>query len=369
MKKYISRCCVSLLIILCFISGCSKKTNTQNVSDTPISVENDNTSVPTDDFWNSGSDMIEVVREESEVPEDDEKIADSESYEELEPSADNSDKRVVCWGDSLTVGTGGEGTTMPDTIAKLSGATVLNYGSYGESSSCIAARQGGNPQKLVEDIIIPSDCTPVKAQCEGNYGYEMLLVFGDAGINNAVIGGIEGTYSMVDDERCFTRLTPGEETLIPSGTQLITHAMSDKRSDDILVIWAGSNDGIETEENVPSLAKKIDEMIAYQQCEKYVVVSLTSRHSRIPLVDKINDNLENHYGEHYLDLRSYMVDNALDQLDITPTDYDKKAIEVRDVPYSLRMSLDEEENHGNAHFYRIAGEQIYKKMQELGYLY
>lgn len=327
MKKNIYIRLSLCLVMLCILTGCKKTTNTS----TYLSEES--------------TDLNEESR------------------------GDNSSKRVVCFGDSLTVGTGGEGTTMPDTIANLSGATVLNYGGYAESSSCIAARQGGNPQKLVEDIVIPADCTPVRAQCEGNYGYEMLLVFSDAGINNAYLGGIEGTYSMENDERCFTRLTPGEETVVSAGTQLFTHAMLDKRDDDILVIWAGSNDGIESEENIPSLAKKIDEMIAFQNTDKYVVVSLTSRHARIPLVDKINDNLKNHFGDHYLDLRSYMVDNALNQLNIEPTDLDKKAIEIRDVPYSLRFSLEEDENHGNAYFYSIAGEQIYKKLQELGYLY
>ena len=312
-----------------------------------------------------------VVKNETEIIAEDitNNTSEDEEFVSPTPAGDNSELRVVCFGDSLTVGTGGEGVTMPDTIAKLSGATVLNYGGYGESSSCISARQGGNPQYLVEEIVIPADCSPVKAQCDGKYGYEMLLVFGDAGINNVTLAGIEGTYALVDDMRCFTRLTPGDEITVPSGTQLFTHAMLDKKDDDILVIWAGSNDGIEVKEDIPSFVNRIDEMIAFQGNDKFVVVSLTSRHARIPLVDDMNSALSEHFGEHYLDLRSYMVDKALDQLNITPTDMDKEAIERRDIPYSLRYSLEEDENHGNSYFYEIAGQQIYKKLQELGYLY
>ena len=225
--------CLTLLM-LAFISGCGKKEETTKQAKPEAVITEQNTNL-SDGADNEGKEV-----------------------------KDNSGKRVVCFGDSLTVGTGGEGTTMPDTIAKLSGAEVLNYGGYGESASCIAARQGGNPQYLVEDIVIPADTTPVRAQCSGKYGYEMLLVFADAGINNVMLNGIEGTYTMVDDERCFTRLTPGEEVKVPAGTQLFTHAMLDKRDDDILVIWAGSNNGIETEDQIPALVEQIDEMIEYQ---------------------------------------------------------------------------------------------------------
>ena len=259
MKKHFLLCLLCLtLLMLAFISGCGKKEET-----------------------------TKQAKPEAVITEQNTNLSDGADNEGIEVK-DNSGKRVVCFGDSLTVGTGGEGTTMPDTIAKLSGAEVLNYGGYGESASCIAARQGGNPQYLVEDIVIPADTTPVKAQCSGKYGYEMLLVFADAGINNVMLNGIEGTYTIVDDERCFTRLTPGEEVKVPAGTQLFTHAMLDKRDDDILVIWAGSNNGIETEDQIPALIEQIDEMIEYQGNDTYVVVSLTSRHGRIPLVDKIN---------------------------------------------------------------------------------
>lgn len=368
MKKRFLLCLLCLtLLMLAFISGCGKKEKSTQ-QDKPEAVVTEQDANLSEDEDNA---EIEVeIDAASEVTPDNasEDIGTNENTETKEEVKDNSGKRVVCLGDSLTVGTGGDGTTMPDTIAALSGAQVLNYGGYGESASCIAARQGGNPQYLVEDIVIPADCTPVRAQCSGKYGYEMLLVFSDAGINNVVLGGVEGTYSMVDDERCFTRLTPGDEVNLPAGTQLFTHAMLDKRDDDILVIWAGSNNGIESEDQIPTLVEQIDEMIAFQGNDAYVVVSLTSRHGRIPLVDKVNESLKNHFGNHYLDLRSYMVNEALSDLNITPTELDKKAIEIGDVPVSIRYSTDEEENHGNADFYRLAGEQIYKKLVELGYL-
>ena len=294
-------------------------------------------------------------------------VENKPAMKQPETANGNIGKRVLCFGDSLTEGTGGDGITWPNTVEAISGATVLNYGVFGEASSCIAARQGGNPQKLNDDIVVPADCTPVKAQVTGKYGWEMLLVFGNAGINNCSIGGIEGTYSMDEEgNRMFTRLEPGEETSLPAGTPFLTHAMMDKQPDDIMVIYAGSNDTFETEEDIPLLVQKINEMIEYHGNDQYVVVSLTSRHERIPVVDDINKALEKEFGSHYLDLRQFMVYEALSQLGIEPTAEDNEAIGVGDVPFSLRVEGDL--NHGNSDFYRLAGEQIYKKLVELGYL-
>ena len=41
---------------------------------------------------------------------------------------------IVCWGDSLTYGTGGEGVTYPSVLADETGLTVYNYGAYGSVS-------------------------------------------------------------------------------------------------------------------------------------------------------------------------------------------------------------------------------------------
>lgn len=331
-----------LVMSMCFI-GCGKNQDSIDITD------EENT-------------QIETAEQESES-----KADESPAMKKPETANGNIGKRVVCYGDSLTEGTGGDGVTWPGTVEAMSGATVLNYGVFGEASSCIAARQGGNPQSLNDEIVVPADCTPVKAQVTGKYGWEMLLVFGDAGINNCTIGGIEGTYSMDEEgNRMFTRLEPGEETVLPEGSPFVTKAMMDKQPDDIMVIYAGSNDTLETMDDIPLLVQKINEMIAYHGNDKYIVVSLTSRHERIPIVDDVNKALENEFGAHYLNLRQFMVYEALNQLGKQPTDEDKEAINVGDVPFSLRV--DGDPNHGNSDFYRLAGEQIYKKLVELKYL-
>jgi len=334
-----------IFTVFCCLCGCNSN-NTTTSADSNNMTENKN---------NTETTSISVTKEETAS------ISTT--------NIDDKDTRILCYGDSLTVGTGGDGVTLCNTLEKLCGHEVLNYGVYAESLSCIAARQGANPQYLCYDIVVPADTTPVKAQVEGKYGYEMLLVFGDAGVNDVLLGDIPGTYS-IDDEgnRFFTRLEAGDETPLPQGTQLITHAMLDKRDDDIMVLWGGSNDQPQTIEEIPAMLEKIDEMIEYHGNDKYIIVSLTSRHERIPVVDEVNKSYSEKYGEHYLDLRSYYVNDSLKDMGITPTDEDKVAMEIGDVPISLRYNNEEDPNHGNADFYRIAGEQIYAKLKDIGYI-
>lgn len=72
---------------------------------------------------------------------------------------------IVCWGDSLTAGAGGNGTNYPSVIQELSlndgfQVNVVNMGVGGENTHMILAR-GGLDIKL-EEFLIPSDTKPVE---------------------------------------------------------------------------------------------------------------------------------------------------------------------------------------------------------------
>lgn len=279
----------------------------------------------------------------------------------------NSDTRIVCWGDSLTEGTGGNGVSYPSVLAELSGATVLNYGVYAERASLIAARQGGNPQHTQDLSTIPATCDPVKVNVVGDNGaWEMWCNFGDAGINPCQIAGVEGTLSIDgnDGTRYFTRNEPGDEVAVSDGEPFYTHAMLDKKDRDILVIWSGSSDGWFED-------RSIDDIIAYQKsmlenanCERYVIINYTAKPNIGEEIDAWNERLASEYKEHCLDIRGYLLTSGLEDAGITATAQDKEDIKNGQIPTSLRS----DESHGTADFYRIVGEQVYKKMKELGYL-
>ena len=271
--------------------------------------------------------------------------------------------RIVVWGDSLSEGTGGNGVNYPDVLAKLSGCEVHNYGIFAEKTACIAGRQGAM-EEYVQPFTIPADLMPVPVRIENENGdYDELLVFGDAGINPCVIGGVEGSLTMDknDGTRYFTRSEKGKEVALTENTLLETFAMRDKKEDDVLVIFLGTNDKPGVDQMKDIIAQQ-REMIEYVGTDQYVVISYTYK-GWIPEIEAVNQILADEYQEHYLDVRTYLLKEALADEGIEPTEGDLADIANGEIPQSLRS----DESHGNERFYRLIGEKLYEKMRELGY--
>lgn len=354
-------CCLLLCALLFgLLTGCKQERHSGAFKDAkPALAEEKKESVIT----------VEKEPRPAEKPQEVEITVEKEKPTEEIQEADTEKSglpRIICWGDSLTEGTGGGGVTYPDTLAKLSGAEVLNYGVYAELTSCIAARQGGNPMHAGETFVIPTGLEPVEIRLENPKGNpEMLLVFGAAGINPCSIGGVEGMLS-IDSEtgsRYFTRSAAGEAVTVERMTPILFHAMRDKREDDVLVIFAGTNDNPDTTslQEVIALQRA---MIEYAGTEKYVIIGMT-RKKYMPQIEEVNQLLAEEYGLHFLDVRAYLLENGLRDAGVTPTDQDWIDLENGEIPVSLRS---DDDGHGTDVFYRIIGEQLYKKLLELGYL-
>ncbi len=302
---------------------------------------------------------------------------------ELAGAEDIGKTRVVFWGDSLTECTGGKGVTFPKVVQEMAkedgiDIAIRNYGVYGEKSSLIAARAGGNPMRLNNTVTIPADTTPVEVvPVSDMFGYEMLLVFGgdkelsatpsfsaDNSINPCVIAGVEGNLSINahENKRYFTRLQPGEEVVAKEGEQVFFWPMRDKREDDILVIWNGTNDEL-TPENVGDTIKYIQSIIDFTGTDRYVVLNM-EKIEDIPEITKVNEAFEKAFGEHCLDIYSYLLNDALEEAGITPTQEDKDMLAEGRMPVSLRSDMS---GHFNAEGYTMIGHAVYRKLRELGY--
>lgn len=292
--------------------------------------------------------------------------------------------RVVFWGDSLTESTGGGGVTFPKVVQEEAAKDgkeieIRNYGVYAEKSSLIAARAGGNPMRLNNTVTIPGDTTPVEVvPVSDMFGYEMLLVFGgdkergampsfsaDNSINPCVIAGVEGYLSINADEnkRYFTRKEPGDPVVAKEGEQIFFWAMRDKREDDILVIWSGSNDDL-TPANVKDTIKYIQTIIDYTGTDRYIVLNMM-KIEVIENIEAVNKAFADAFGDHCLDIYSYLLNDAMDDAGITPTAEDKEMLAEGRMPMSLRSDMN---GHFNAEGYTLIGQQIYKKLCEMGYL-
>ena len=138
---------------------------------------------------------------------------------------------IVCWGDSLTAGAGGEGVTYPSVLAAEIKLKVYNYGVGGENTNNIAYRQGAMPI-YVAPITIPSERVPVEVEIVNDVGDTTgLLKQGDAGLNPCSIGGIEGKLSRDKEtnKTYFTRSQIGERIELKEKKQIITDGMQNKK--------------------------------------------------------------------------------------------------------------------------------------------
>mgnify|MGYP000861965399 CR=1 FL=1 len=106
---------------------------------------------------------------------------------------------IVCWGDSLTYGTGGEGVTYPSVLADETGLTVYNYGVCGEKADQIAVRMGLYPM-TTGAFTIPAEREPVALSllCDGED--PIMLRLGDAGMNPCDIAGVKGELSYSEED-------------------------------------------------------------------------------------------------------------------------------------------------------------------------
>lgn len=339
------------IILIFMLSGCNN-----NQPSSPIATDN-----PISSTVNASS--IEIPVEKI----DNSSISENSYIEEKS----NVEKRIICWGTSLTEGTGGDGVSMPSTLEELSGATVLNYGGYAERTNCIASRSGASKLILTDNITIPSSSDiPIEINFYSEFGdCSRLLLYTDSGLNPVTMDGIVGNLSRVDDENYnryfyFTRLDSGEEKQISAETIIVPYSANDIRDDDICIFESGGNDELQSTDDILVLIDKIDKMIAFSGSDKYLVVSELNSHERVPVTDEVNSMFEDHYKEHFINFRKYLIEEAFSDLDISPSDEDKEDINNYEIPRYFRV----DDVHGNSLYYTLFGQQVYKKCHELGYL-
>lgn len=299
-----------------------------------------------------------------------------------------SQRRVICYGDSLTMGiqTGfGDIVDFPYPIrlGQYLGIEGINYGIGAETSDMIAARQGAVPV-YVDDITIPAECEPVllnyTVDCDEDF--PIFAMYGFEGINDCEIAGVKGKITAFthDDNRFneeiyFVRNESGEAVSVTEPTRIITHAMMDKREDDILVIWSGSNDllGALNTDRLNVIMEYIDAMIEYAGTDEYVIVGYTANDylgSKFytECVDDCNEILAEKYGDKFVNVKSYLATyDALYDNGITPTERDIERLQKGWIPYSL-LDHSDYPVHFNQLGYDIVADMVAEKIIELGYL-
>jgi hypothetical protein len=276
-------------------------------------------------------------------------------------------KNISFWGDSMTAGSGGNGVTMPDVVKDELKRKVFNGGVAGLSSNNIACLQGGL------DFIIKLKENKISSIGIDTLSYYNIIPYIHTTNQTRLgsINGIKGTLTrvgnlanpIVADCFYFTRATVGKEIIIPSeGVRMIFDDAVNHRND-LTVIWSGRNDPM-LDNYIPTTIANISSMVSYLENnqKQFLIISVCNGNRQTEGVGSdvysniisLNNELHSTFGYNYVDLRKYMVEQAIYDAKITPTNEDLNDIASDCIPTSLRY----DHVHFNENGYRMAGKYI-----------
>lgn len=311
-------------------------------------------------------------REENKL--DEEKEKNHETWEEKEsPDKKVSDENVapnkvdgiVCWGDSLTYGlAGGYPQVLEDLLTKKGmKIPVANEGITSEDTIEIMRRAGAIPSFLAEDITIPTEKKAVMMKLVDDEGDTFGGLPAKGSFSCFVsINGIQGKAIRKSTEGKtsyeFTRLYKGEQVLVKSGTKL-TYDFVNRYEHYIPVIFMGTNGGWNTIEELIQQQQMIIDV--FPENRDFIIIGLTYQHY---VKDKdLEEAMEDHWGEHYINLREYLSGQGIYDAKLKPTSSDLEQMKQGIVPDIIRT----DKVHYTEKGYQVLGKLLYQRMQELGY--
>ena len=273
----------------------------------------------------------------------------------------------------MTAGTGGNGVTMPDIVRNELEREIFNGGVGGLASTNIACLQGGL------DFLIKLKDDKIKSEGADTLTYYNILPYIHTTSQTRLvsINGIKGTLNrvsnltnpIVSDYFYFKRASIGEEIKTPTnGVKMVFDDAVNHRND-LSIIWSGRNDPRDGS-HIPITIANIKSMVNYldNKDKQYLVISVCngSRQTEgngtkiYSNIISLNNELKSNFGDNYIDLRKYMVEQAIYDVKIIPNPEDLKDIASDCIPKSLL--------HDNVHFneigYRMAGKYISKMIRD-----
>ena len=271
--------------------------------------------------------------------------------------SDDYTTELCFWGDSLTVGTGGNGTSYPSVCASELGIkSYKNCGVGGENANTIACRQGGNSLILnagkVSDYsliefkdLFGSGCNPLR-QGSGNNTVNPIYI-------NGVKCNLTISQTSSTDPNAKYTITGYNKTLLAETPVKLSGCDINAK---ITVIFVGQNG--------PSLKERleiIDSMISKIN-NKYIIMGLSSG-SSASRADEESQMLIK-YGVHYFNTRHMLSKYGMNIMNLTPTNSDTIEMNKGEVPSSLRS----DSVHLNANGYTALGKMLAQKIRACGYV-
>ena len=347
--------------------------------------------------------LRDSAAKEREAAQSEEERLDS-LFADCEQAARAAFPGIICWGDGLTAGTGGNGTTYPlvleqqirkklisqFSIEETSGTKfrsgswmktyrlpvpeVLNMGAEGESTDTILGRSGAVPFVTAEALDIPADVGSVPVSLVSSGGNPVApLLQSTAGMSYVEIAGVKGIITIERESGsgnmygyCFARSEPGEPVKAAAGTEIVTEG-SRMGLDYLPVIFIGLDGNFE---DPSDLIRQQRALIERQEKngDRFLVIGLHTGTAKERA--SLEKAMETEYGDHYINLREYMCGQGMEDLSrltnrrLRLSEKDEEMISRGMTPACV---LDEDQIHFNRYGYELLGRLVYDRMDTLGY--
>ena len=275
--------------------------------------------------------------------------------------------RINGFGDSMTAGAGGGGTTYTGELQRLLAAAghsipVVNRGVGGENSVTICARAGGNPFIVLPVAgVIPATTTAFEITLQAINGYVPKPLMQGPSSYAGRLGQVPGTFSrtVVDNVYTyyFTRAKAGAEIVANRPLPMYLD-IGDQARGDINIIWIGQN-GPNDVRAIQDAKAIIQRMTALDK--RYLVISKPGGTSANDADDAL---WFAEFGRRFIPIRQYMVKYGLADAGIEPTAQDLTDMANGTVPTSLRS----DSVHWLAAGYTILANIIFQRLKELEWI-
>lgn len=277
------------------------------------------------------------------------------------------DMQLIGWGDSMMSGAGGKKSILEIISNELNELEYTNYGVGGLKSQSIAVLQGGLPLKLKFDKEKVSPWSSVTSTYFNSEPYNNQTKQERKGS----IGSVKCTLTRNSDSDnpkqaiSFTLKINNRLASIPlQDTIVFKFDDSQHKENAITIIWAGRNDN-KTDNELYKTRDNIKAMIDYLSPDarkRLLVLSVcngigdkeykgSNAHTRI---GNLNRLLKASFKDYFVDLRSYMVEEAIYDMEIIPTSQDIKDIKNDCIPRSFLS----DHVHFNTLGYEAAGKYL-----------
>ena len=294
-----------------------------------------------------------------------------------------STPKIVTWGDSLT---SSKADGWVEKLTKrITSHNITNLACSGEFTTSTSVRQGGNTL-YTSAFTIPTTTTAVEVTLTSADGYTFgtspLLSTGAVGYNPVTIAGVKGAITYSNNKYYFTRYEEGNEVSVAPQTVVYSETAEKAKLYDVMVIWLGTNSG--WDDVAEKLIAQIDSMVNYFESNKILIMTQASGYrfrtdERRDTAIEIENTLSTKYGNKYLNIRKYLIDNALTENNLTATDVDTTRMSNGRVPASILLDADKinagatggdgtDDTHFNNYGQISICNAVYSKLQELGYI-